>query len=113
VLGEYTSRDRSLRAASLLEHGFRHYGWKELFAGATVDTVPVSAETSVVRSVRELVASFACNGKRHARSVPTRRKKKRARTKKSATTAAAKRGRAANRAEARSASQAGNSGKRN
>jgi D-alanyl-D-alanine carboxypeptidase len=27
VLGEYTSRDRSLRAASLLEHGFRNYGW--------------------------------------------------------------------------------------
>src|SRR5690606_41030040 len=44
VLGEYTSRDRSLRAASLLEHGFRTYGWKELFSSATVDTVPVSAE---------------------------------------------------------------------
>ena len=113
VLGEYTSRDRSLRAASLLEHGFRNYGWKELFASPTVDTVPVSAETSVARSVRELVASFACNGKRHARAVPTKRKK-RARDKKSTTTTAAKAGRAANRAEAGSASEAaGNSAKRN
>lgn len=81
VLGEYTSRDRSLRAASLLEHGFRTYGRKEMFTSATVDTVPVSAESSTPRSVRELVASFACNGKRHARAVPTRRHKK-ARTKK-------------------------------
>ena len=78
VLGEYTSRDRSLRAASLLEHGFRIYGWKELFAGATLDTVPVSAESSTPRSVRESVTSFACNGKRQARSVPSKRRKARA-----------------------------------
>lgn len=90
VLGEYTSRDRSLRAASLLEHGFRTYDWKEMFSNATVDTIPVSAESSTPRSVRELVASFACNGKRHARSVPTRRKK--ARAKKRAPTEAAARG---------------------
>ena len=37
VLGEYTSRDRSLRAASLLEHGFKNYGWKEFFSSATVE----------------------------------------------------------------------------
>jgi len=89
VLGEYTSRDRSLRAASLLEHGFRNYGWKELFSSATVDSVPVSAESSTPRSVRELVASFACNGKRQARSVPTKRKNARAK-KKPATEAAAR-----------------------
>lgn len=116
VLGEYTSRDRSLRAASLLEHGFRNYGWKELLTSATVDTVPVSAESSVAHSVRELVASFACNGKRHARAVPTKRRQK-ARAKKRATDAAAataKQGRAANRASADSTPEAaGKTAKRN
>ncbi len=87
VLGEYTSRDRSLRAASLLEHGFKSYGWKELFTSATLDTIPVSAETATPRSVREMVMSFACNGKRQARAVPTKKQKK-ARTKKPATAAA-------------------------
>ncbi|WP_083528543.1 D-alanyl-D-alanine carboxypeptidase family protein [Hyphomicrobium sp. CS1BSMeth3] len=100
VLGEYTSRDRSLRAASLLEHGFRNYGWKELFSNATVDSVPVSAETSTPRSVRELVMSFACNGKRQARAVPTKGQKK-ARAKKRATAKAD----AAKRPEAGSASE--------
>jgi D-alanyl-D-alanine carboxypeptidase len=86
VLGEYTSRDRSLRAASLLEHGFRTYEWKQLFTSATLDTVPVSAESATPRSVREMVMSFACNGKRQARAVPTKKQKK-ARAKKPATTA--------------------------
>lgn len=88
VLGEYTSRDRSLRAASLLEHGFRTYEWKQLFSSATLDTVPVSAESATPRSVREMVMSFACNGKRQARAVPTKKQKK-ARAKKPATAAAA------------------------
>ena len=76
VLGEHTSRDRSLRAASLLEHGFNSYGWKEIFSTATVDSIPISAESSSVRSIRELLPSFACNGKRVARSVPTKRQRK-------------------------------------
>lgn len=76
VLGEHTSRDRSLRAASLLEHGFKNYGWKELFSTSTVDSIPINAESTTVRSIRESVSSFACNGKRIARSVPTKRKKK-------------------------------------
>jgi D-alanyl-D-alanine carboxypeptidase len=88
VLGEYTSRDRNLRAASLLEHGFRTYEWKQLFSSATLDTIPVSAETTTPRSVREMVMSFACNGKRQARAVPTKKQKK-ARAKKPATAAAA------------------------
>jgi len=92
VLGEYTSRDRSLRAASLLEHGFRNYGWKELLSSQTLETAPVSAETAGPRSVREQVASFACNGKRHARSVPTKRRKARTKSrKKNAARAATKR----------------------
>ncbi len=89
VLGEYSSRDRSLRAASLLEHGFRNYGWKELFASATVESVPVSAETATPRSVRELVTSFACNGKRQARAVPTKGQKARAKKRATAKAGAA------------------------
>lgn len=102
VLGEYSSRDRSLRAASLLEHGFRNYGWKELFPSPTVETVPVSAETATPRSVRELVTSFSCNGKRHVRAVPTNKNKKKARAKKAATAAAKSTGK---RAESGSAAE--------
>jgi D-alanyl-D-alanine carboxypeptidase len=78
VLGEYTSRDRSLRAASLLEHGFKNYGWKEFFSSTTVDSLPISADTTAVHSIREHVASFACNPRRNAGA--SRAKQKRLRT---------------------------------
>jgi D-alanyl-D-alanine carboxypeptidase len=76
VLGEHSSRDRNLRAASLLEHGFKSYGWKEIFSSTTVDSLPISLESAHVRSIRDQVVSFACNGKRIARSVPTKRQKR-------------------------------------
>src|SRR3954451_15428832 len=37
VLGEATGRERSVRAATLLEHGFRTRGWKSLFGSQTLD----------------------------------------------------------------------------
>jgi D-alanyl-D-alanine carboxypeptidase len=83
VLGEYTSRDRSLRAASLLEHGFRNYGWKEFFSTTTVDSLPISADTTAVHSIRQHVASFACNPRRNAGV--SRAKQKRLRGRKRAT----------------------------
>jgi len=83
VLGEYTSRDRSLRAASLLEHGFRNYGWKEFFSTTTVDSLPVSADATAVHSIRQHVASFACNPRRNAGV--SRDKQKRLRGRKRAT----------------------------
>jgi D-alanyl-D-alanine carboxypeptidase len=83
VLGEYTSRDRSLRAASLLEHGFKNYGWKEFFSTTTVDSLPVSADATAVHSIREHVASFACNPRRNAGV--SRAKQKRLRGRKRAT----------------------------
>ena len=79
VLGEYTSRDRSLRAASLLEHGFNNYGWKEYFSSATVDSLPPSADTTAVHSIREHVASFACNPRRNAGVSRAKQKRLRAR----------------------------------
>lgn len=79
VLGEYTSRDRSLRAASLLEHGFNNYGWKEYFSSATVDSLPPSTDTTAVHSIREHVASFACNPRRNAGVSRAKQKRLRAR----------------------------------
>ncbi len=79
VLGEFTSRDRSLRAASLLEHGFKNYGWKEFFSTTTVDSLPVSADTTAVHSIREHVASFACNPRRNAGASRAKQKRLRAR----------------------------------
>ncbi len=82
VLGEYTSRDRSLRAASLLEHGFKNYGWKELFTNATVDSLPQSTDVTAVHSIRQHVTSWACNPpkRRNASASKARQKKIRART---------------------------------
>jgi D-alanyl-D-alanine carboxypeptidase len=79
VLGEYTSRDRSLRAASLLEHGFKNYGWKEYFSSATVDSLPLSADATAVHSIRQHVASFACNPRRNAGVSRAKQKRLRAR----------------------------------
>jgi len=60
VLGEATGGERSVRAASLLEHGFRTYGWKELFAAPTLRTLPVMEDDreEVVRPRR--VISHVC-----------------------------------------------------
>ena len=79
VLGEYTSRDRSLRAASLLEHGFKNYGWKEFFSSTTVDSLPTSADATAVHSIRQHVASFACNPRRNAGTSRAKQKRLRAR----------------------------------
>lgn len=79
VLGEYTSRDRSLRAASLLEHGFKNYGWKELFSTTTVESLPASVDVTAVHSIRQNVMSFACNPRRNAGVSRARQKKLRAR----------------------------------
>ncbi len=110
VLGEYTSRDRSLRAASLLEHGFKNYGWKELFSSSTVDSLPASADVTAVHSIRQHVASFACNPRRNASVSRARQKKIRARTKdakaKAKPAAKAKQGAAAPAAKAAPAKSA-------
>ena len=51
VLGEATGRERSVRAATLLEHGFRTRGWKSLFGSQTLDTLPLddTAKTAVTK----------------------------------------------------------------
>lgn len=60
VLGDVTSAERNIRAASLLEHGFQQPGWKQLFNSTTIDNMPL-APAVPVRSVREDVTSWGCN----------------------------------------------------
>lgn len=76
VLGEYTSRDRSLRAASLLEHGFQSYGWKLLFSSTTIESLPLEARSDVPHSIRTSVVSWGCGGPKPARITAARGKRK-------------------------------------
>jgi D-alanyl-D-alanine carboxypeptidase len=61
VLGEPSGATRNIRAASLLEHGFQTYGWKQLFNTASLSTLPVNQDVNAVRSVRKSVTAWACN----------------------------------------------------
>jgi D-alanyl-D-alanine carboxypeptidase len=106
VLGEYTSRDRSLRAASLLEHGFNNYGWKEFFSTTTVDSLPVSADATAVHSIRQHVASFACNPRRNAGVSRDKQKRLRGRKRATAKARSAPKGRSSTAARATRASAA-------
>ncbi|MEQ8823051.1 MAG: D-alanyl-D-alanine carboxypeptidase family protein [Filomicrobium sp.] len=67
VLGEPSSADRNVRAASLLEHGFRQFGWKQLFNTDTVDNVPFQSDARRAQSVRHTVTSWACGHRKSAR----------------------------------------------
>ncbi len=62
VLGEPSGRDRTVRAASLLEHGFQSYDWKQIFNSATIDNMPIAADAKGVVSVRQSVTAWNCNG---------------------------------------------------
>lgn len=59
ILGENSSAERNIRAASLLEHGFQQTGWKQLFNSTTLDNMPL-AEAAQVRSIRNDVVSWGC-----------------------------------------------------
>ena len=65
VLGESSGNERAIRAASLLEHGFQSYGWKELFNTTTLDTLTADPAAKTLVSVRDTVSSWDCgNGRR-------------------------------------------------
>jgi D-alanyl-D-alanine carboxypeptidase len=66
VLGETTGKERSTRAANLLEHGFQMLPWKTMLGGGeTLDTLPVAADAKGVASIRKTVISWVCgNGPR-------------------------------------------------
>jgi D-alanyl-D-alanine carboxypeptidase len=64
VLGEPTGRERTVRAASLLEHGFQTYGWKALFDPQKLDTMPMAADAKGAMTMRQAVISFECGTRR-------------------------------------------------
>jgi D-alanyl-D-alanine carboxypeptidase len=67
VLGEVTGRERSARAANLLEHGFQTHAWKVMFGTETLDTLPSDADAKGAASIRQSVISWACGTGRVAR----------------------------------------------
>jgi D-alanyl-D-alanine carboxypeptidase len=69
VLGEPTSNDRTVRAASLLEHGFQHYSWKAVLNQTDIDNLPTDATAKPVSSVRDTVLSWDCGYRPKARTV--------------------------------------------
>ena len=60
VLGEPTGRERTVRAASLLEHGFQTYGWKALFDPQNLETMPMALDAKGPMTMRQAVISFEC-----------------------------------------------------
>jgi D-alanyl-D-alanine carboxypeptidase len=63
VLGEASGNERAIRAASLLEHGFLNYGWKELFSTTSLDTLSAAANPQSLVSVRSQVLSWDCGNR--------------------------------------------------
>jgi D-alanyl-D-alanine carboxypeptidase len=73
VLGETSGNERAVRAASLLEHGFQSYGWKELFNQTSLDNLPLTAGAKTVVSMRDTVVSWECGHGRRARNTAVAR----------------------------------------
>jgi D-alanyl-D-alanine carboxypeptidase len=64
VLGGRSGEERSIRASSLLEHGFQSIGWKQIFNTTTVDNLPFDSAARDVLSVRRAVLNGVCGGRR-------------------------------------------------
>ena len=75
VLGEPSGGDRNIRAASLLEHGFQQYGWKEIFNSSTIDNVPLAPQARGPVSVRSTIQSWDCGNGRRNPAVEARRER--------------------------------------
>ena len=60
VLGATSGGERRIRAASLLEHGFRTYDWKQLFNTTTIDNLPIDRFARGPVSIRKTVRNRAC-----------------------------------------------------
>jgi D-alanyl-D-alanine carboxypeptidase len=74
VLGEVSGKERSARAANLLEHGFKTQAWTAMFGTHTLDTLPADAEAKGASSIRGSVVSWACgSGRRVAKAAKRKR----------------------------------------
>ncbi len=67
VMGEPSGRERTIRAASILEYGFQQYGWKTYFNSSTIDNMPLEKNVGPVHSVRHSVAAYSCGNRAAAR----------------------------------------------
>jgi D-alanyl-D-alanine carboxypeptidase len=76
VLGEATGRERTTRAASLLEHGFQTQGWKVLFPSQTLDNLPMPEDAKGPMTMRQAVISYECGTGRKRRPVAKVQKRK-------------------------------------
>ncbi len=82
VLGESSGRDRTIRAQSLLEHGFQTSVWKGFFGQTvSIDTMPESADVKAVTSVRQSVVTWDCGGRRRVRTAAVKDKVRAAKAK--------------------------------
>ena len=77
VLGDASSSERNVRAASLLEYGFQQQAWGQFLNRTTVDNMPLSPTEDGVKSVRASIESWSCNPPKK-RSVKSRKHSKRA-----------------------------------
>jgi D-alanyl-D-alanine carboxypeptidase len=75
VLGEPTGRERTVRAANLLEHGFQTYKWKEILGTPTLDNLPMTEGAKGPVTMRQAVISYVCGT---LRRVISKRKKAKA-----------------------------------
>jgi len=82
VLGATSGHNRSIRATSLLEHGFRIYGWKQFFNTDNIDNLPMARLAGKVASIRKQVHSRACGYYRPRHRRRHRRKARRVARKK-------------------------------
>ncbi|MEZ5909521.1 MAG: D-alanyl-D-alanine carboxypeptidase family protein [Hyphomicrobiaceae bacterium] len=78
VLGEPSGHERTIRASSLLEHGFHNYTWKALFfTGVTLEDLPRSTGHRGLITMRESVTGWDCNRGARARARAVARAKAR------------------------------------
>src|SRR5215475_13136280 len=76
VLGEATGRERTTRAASLLEHGFQTHAWKMLLATQSLDSLPIAEDAKGPMTMRQAVVSYECGTARKRRPVAKAPKRK-------------------------------------
>ncbi len=60
ALGATTDGERSLRAANLLEHGFRKDGWAEIFPTDTIGTLPMGTAFEGAMTMRQAEPTWSC-----------------------------------------------------
>ena len=91
VLGSPTSKDRGVRAQSLLEHGFLTHGWKLYFTSTTLESMPASTTSNEIVSIRKQVLGWTCGNRRAKRRISrTKRRRKLRRARRRAPSAKAK-----------------------